>query len=83
MGGLKKLTEQGYMELNSMKQKVFDVSRISDRGRLNLSRYEHLSARVNEMGEGYDVSIFVKFLDYHKGVYEMRKKEVSSFLQRA
>lgn len=76
MDGLKKLTEQDYEELTSMRISVFDRS---NGGNLVPSRYELLSEWIGGIGQEYDVSEFVRFLNCHKRVYELRTKEVSIF----
>ena len=71
MGELKKLTEHDYRELNFMREMIFNRS---DEGKLNPLKYERLSSMVSEKKQKYDVSEFENFLDYHRRVYEMRKK---------
>tara|TARA_Y100000310_G_scaffold316984_1_gene369356 strand:- start:2003 stop:2239 length:237 start_codon:yes stop_codon:yes gene_type:complete len=74
MSGLKKLTEQDYRELNSMRNLVFD--RFNE-GTLVPSKYDALSSRVSEMRREYEVSEFETFLSRYRSVYEMRKEESS------
>jgi len=72
MSGLKKLTEQDYGKLTSLRKRVFNMS---DEGKLNPLEYERLSSMVSKRKREYDVSEFQRFLKYHREVYEMRRGE--------
>ena len=72
MNGLKKLTEQDYGKLTSVRKRVFNMS---DEGKLNPLEYELLSSMVSEREQEYNVSEFERFLKDHREVYEMRRRE--------
>ena len=72
MNGLKRLTEQDYGKLTSVRKRVFNMS---DEGKLNPFEYECLSSMVSEREQEYNVSEFERFLKDHRAVYEMRREE--------